>query len=161
MYPKYTSLGLESEKKNNVFYASGRDQSPGLHVRLFEHSINSPLGDCLYRFILTQETHTPSLGKYYRCLKKLLRLQCTPHTPPWALRAWKKHVFKACGRDQSPGLYIRLFERPIKSPLEDRLYRYIPTTTTHTPSLGKDFRCFKKLLPLQCTPNTPPWVLWA
>ena len=76
----------------------------GLYIRLFERSINSPLGDCLYRFILTPTTHTPSLGKNYRYFKKLLGLQCTPNTPPWALRALKKTVFYAFGRDQSAGL---------------------------------------------------------
>ena len=109
------------EGKNDVFFAFGRDQSAGLYIRLFERSINSPLGDCVHRFILTPTTHTPSVGNYYSCFKKLIRLQYTPNTPPWALGGGKNHVFYAFGRDQSAGLYIWLFERSINSPLLGRL----------------------------------------
>ena len=75
------------------------------------------MGDCLYSFILTRTTHTPSLGKSYRCLKKLLRLQYTPHTPPWTLGGGKNHVFTPSGGIRllynTSGFWSTRYTRPL------------------------------------------------
>ena len=77
VYPNYTFSGV-GRGEHPVFYAIGRDQTAALDVRLLEHSQNMPLEDCQYRVTLTQTSHTPIVGKQYRCFEKLSRLQYTP-----------------------------------------------------------------------------------
>ena len=74
VYAKYISLGLGRGKTARILRLRVVSRAV-LYIRLFEHSINSPLGECLYRFILSLQTHTQSVGKIYRCFNKPLRLQ--------------------------------------------------------------------------------------